>query len=70
IEGLTGIGVPVMLMMAPIVPGINSDEISDLIRSGADAGAITASYTIVRLNGQIGGIFKDWLYQNYPDRAE
>ncbi|MDQ1149445.1 MULTISPECIES: PA0069 family radical SAM protein [Sphingobacterium] len=70
IEGLTGIGVPVMLMMAPIVPGINSDEISDLIRAGADAGAITASYTIVRLNGQIGGIFKDWLYQNYPDRAE
>ncbi len=70
IEGLTRIGVPVMLMMAPIVPGINSDEIAELIRSAADAGAVTASYTIVRLNGQIGDIFKDWLYQNYPDRAE
>ncbi|EEI92187.1 radical SAM domain protein [Sphingobacterium spiritivorum ATCC 33300] len=70
IEKLAGKGVPVMLMVAPIVPGINSDEMPLLIKSAAAAGARSASYTIVRLNGAIADIFKDWLYKNYPDRAD
>jgi DNA repair photolyase len=36
----------------------------------ADAGALNIGYTIVRLNGSIGEIFTDWLYKNYPDRAQ
>ena len=35
-----------------------------------DAGARTAGFTIVRLNGAIGEIFTKWIYENFPDRAE
>ncbi|KGE13280.1 PA0069 family radical SAM protein [Sphingobacterium deserti] len=69
IETLTEKNIPVSLMIAPIVPGINSDEMPALIKSAADAGAKWASYTIVRLNGAIADIFKDWVHKNYPDRA-
>jgi len=70
IEKLSNAGVPVMLMCAPIIPGLNSDEMPELIRSAAACGAKTASFTLVRLNGEIGEIFKDWVHKNYPDRAE
>lgn len=70
IEKLAENDIPVSIMIAPIVPGINSDEMPSLIRCAADAGAKWASYTIVRLNGAISGIFRDWVYKNYPERAE
>lgn len=70
IEKLAERDIPVSLMIAPIVPGINSDEMPALIKSAAAAGARWASYTIVRLNGTIADIFKDWVYKNYPDGAE
>ncbi|MDF2438929.1 MAG: family radical protein [Bacteroidota bacterium] len=70
IEQLNKAGVPAGIMTAPIIPGLNSDEIPDLIKAAADHGADTAGYTIVRLNGSIGDIFKDWIRKNYPDRAE
>lgn len=70
IEQLAERNIPVSLMIAPIVPGINSDEMPALIKQAADAGARWASYTIVRLNGAIAQIFTDWVYKNYPDRAD
>lgn len=70
IKQLTDAGIPVMLMCAPIVPGLNSDEMPALIERAAQHGATAASFTIVRLNGAIGEIFKDWVYKAYPDRAE
>lgn len=69
-QKLTDAGVPVMLMCAPIVPGLNSDELPALIKAAAEHGARSASFTIVRLNGEIAGIFKDWIFKAYPDRAE
>ncbi len=62
--------IPVMLMCAPIVPGLNSNEFPDLIAQGANHGARAASFTIVRLNGALGEIFTDWIHKAYPDRAE
>lgn len=70
IEGLSKAGVPVGVMTAPIVPGLNSSEIPALIKAAADHGAIDAGYTMVRLNGAIDQIFKDWIHKNYPDAAE
>ena len=70
IETLNKAGIPVGVMTAPIIPGLNSDEIPDLIKAAADHGADCAGYTIVRLNGSIAEIFKDWIYKNFPDRAE
>lgn len=70
IKKLSHAGIPVMLMCAPIVPGLNSDEMPALIKAAADHGAKAASYTIVRLNGAISDIFIDWVNKAYPDRAE
>jgi DNA repair photolyase len=63
-------GIPVNAMLAPIIPGLNDQEIPELVRQAAEAGASSAAYTVVRLNGVIGEIFEDWLREAYPDRAD
>lgn len=70
IEELNKAGVPTGIMTAPIIPGLNSSEIPALIKAAADNGADCAGYTMVRLNGAIGEIFKDWIHKNFPDAAE
>jgi len=70
ISKLAAIQVPVRLMMAPIIPFLNSDEIPAVIKAAAEAGANAASFTVVRLNGAIAEIFTDWIHKAYPDRAD
>ena len=70
IEQLNKNGIPCGVMTAPIIPGLNSDEIPSLIKAAAEHGADCAGYTIVRLNGAIADIFTDWIHKNFPDRAE
>lgn len=68
IHQLSNAGVPVTIMNAPIIPGLNHYEIPKVIKAAADHGALSAGYTIVRLNGYIGEVFEDWLKKNFPDR--
>lgn len=70
IKQLAETGIPVNVMLAPIIPGLNDHEIPELMRRAAENGASSAAYTIVRLNGAIGDIFRDWIKKNFPDRAE
>lgn len=70
IKDLSDAGVPVGVMTAPIIPGINSSEIPAIIEQVALNGGTSAGMTIVRLNGAIGDIFHDWLNKTFPDRAE
>lgn len=70
LEKLSNAGIPVGVMTAPIIPGLNSDEIPQLIEAAAKSGAQRAGMTLVRLNGSIADIFKDWIHKNFPDRAE
>ncbi|MBK9284172.1 MAG: PA0069 family radical SAM protein [Sphingobacteriaceae bacterium] len=70
IEGLSKAGIPCGVMIAPIIPGINNHEIPAIIDLAAKSGATSAAYQIVRLNGAVGPIFKDWLTKTFPDRAE
>src|SRR5690606_39008902 len=56
--------------VAPVIPGLTDSEIPQVLKAAADAGAKWANYIIVRLNGQIGEIFKDWLDVAYPERHE
>lgn len=70
IQRLSDAGIPVMVMCAPIIPGLNSNEVPRVIEAAARHGASGAGYTIVRLNGAIGELFADWVYKAYPDRAE
>ena len=62
--------IPVNVMIAPIIPSLNDHEIPEIMQTVAEAGALSAGYTFVRLNGAIGDIFTDWIYKAYPDRAE
>lgn len=61
--------IPVNVMMAPIIPSINSHEILPLVKKVSELGATSVAYTIVRLNGAIGEIFTNWVRKTYPDRA-
>ncbi|MVZ67231.1 PA0069 family radical SAM protein [Sphingobacterium sp. DK4209] len=69
IESLSKLGVPVGIMCAPVIPGLTDHEIPKVLKAAANAGAKWAGYTTVRLNGEIGQIFEDWLHKAYPDRA-
>lgn len=70
IKVISSTGISVNVMLAPIIPGLNDHEIPELMRQAAEHGASSAAYTIVRLNGSIGEIFRDWITKNYPERAE
>ena len=69
VEILAKNGIPVNVMMAPIIPAINSHEIFNLVKKVSECGAVSAAYTMVRLNGAIGEIFTDWVQKTFPDRA-
>ena len=63
-------GIPVGVMMAPIIPSINSHEILPLARTVSEAGAVAIGFTVVRLNGAIGQLFTEWIRKTLPDRAD
>ncbi len=69
VENLSAVGIPVNIMVAPIIPGLNDHEIPEIIKAAAAKGALSAAYTVVRLNGEIGQIFENWVHKTFPDRA-
>lgn len=68
-ETLTKAGVPVIAMVAPIIPGINEQQVPALLKAAADAGAVGAGYTVLRTNGAVQDVFRKWLELHFPDRA-
>ncbi|MDY0779956.1 PA0069 family radical SAM protein [Tenacibaculum sp. IB213877] len=70
VEILAENGIPVNVMMAPIIPAINNHEILSLVKKVSELGASSVGYTVVRLNGAIGEIFTQWVKKAYPDRAD
>lgn len=70
IEELGKAGVPVGVMLGPMIPGLNEHEIHDIVRTASEAGARFAAYTFIRLNGAVRLLFYDWLQKNFPDRAD
>ncbi len=70
VETLAKANIPVGIMNAPIIPGLNHHEIPAILKAASEHGALNAGMTIVRLNGSLGKIFEDWLRKNFPDRFE
>jgi DNA repair photolyase len=70
IEELSNAGVHMGIMMGPMIPGLNEHEMQRIMKEGRDAGAKFTAYTFIRLNGAIKFLFHDWLYKNFPDRAD
>jgi DNA repair photolyase len=70
IRELTEAGIPVGVMFAPVIPGLNDHEVSDVLSEAAAAGAISAGYTVLRLPYAVKDLFQTWLEQHYPERKE
>ncbi len=70
LETLSANGIPCGVMTAPIIPGLNSMEIPELLKVASEHGATSAGYTMVRLNGSIRELFTDWLEKNFPDAKD
>lgn len=70
IEKLAEKNIPVIVMVAPIIPGLNDHEIANVLKAASERGAYGAGFTIIRLNGEIGNVFETWIRKAFPDRAE
>lgn len=70
IEELSNAGIHMGVMMGPMIPGLNDHEMQRIMKSASDAGAKFTAYTFIRLNGAIKFLFHDWLFKNFPDRAD
>lgn len=69
VRQLTEQGVPVHVMVSPVIPGLNDAEIPAILEAARDAGAISASYILLRLPFSVREIFADWLHQRRPLEA-
>jgi DNA repair photolyase len=69
VRALSEAGVPVGVMVAPVVPGITDHEIEAILTRAKEAGASEAGYVLLRLPLEIKQLWREWLEANYPDRA-
>lgn len=70
IKELSDEGIRMGVMLGPMIPGLNDHEIQRIMKEAAENGATFSAYTFVRLNGSVKLMFHDWLYKNFPDRAD
>jgi len=70
VEILSENKIPVHVMVAPIIPGLNSDEPLSILKAISDAGAKSFGYTLVRLNDAVEPVFVRWIESNFPERAQ
>jgi DNA repair photolyase len=70
VQKLAAAGIPVGIMVAPIVPAITDEEMGDILEAAHDAGAKWAGYVVLRLPHAVAPLFEDWLTHHFPDRKE
>ena len=62
-------GVPVGVLVAPIIPVLTEHEIESVLEASREAGASLAGYTLLRLPWEVKDLFREWLAQHFPERA-
>jgi DNA repair photolyase len=70
IERLAAAGIDVAVSVAPIIPGLNDEDIARVLTSAREAGATRAHYTLLRLPGPVKEVFEERLREKLPLRAE
>jgi DNA repair photolyase len=70
VRELAAAGIPVGVLVAPIIPAINDHEIPRILSAAAEAGAKFASYVVLRLPLAVAPLFEDWLSRHFPERKE
>ena len=68
IRALAAAGIPVTVLVAPIIPAINEHEIEAILKAAYEAGAREAGYVLLRLPHELKDIMRDWLVEHYPDK--
>ncbi len=69
ISDLASAGVPVSVLVAPVIPAVNDREIEQILAKAADAGATRASWILLRLPHEVKSVFAEWLDTHLPERA-
>lgn len=69
IRRLAGAGIPVRLMLAPVIPGLTDHEVEAIVAAAAQAGAVRARYIVLRLPLEVAPLFRDWLDRHEPGRS-
>jgi len=67
---LAGAGIPVGVMTAPVIPGLNDSEIPSVLQAAHEAGAKSAGYVLLRLPNTVEPVFREWLQRTQPLKAE
>ena len=70
VRRLSAAGIPVRVLVAPVIPGMTDHEMPAILAAAAEAGARAASYIPLRLPHGLKGLFEDWLTTHFPDRRE
>ena len=70
VKALADEGIPVRVLMAPIIPGLNESEIPAVLAASKDAGATGAGYVMLRLPLTVGPVFWEWLQRTHPGRFQ
>jgi len=70
IETLRAAGIPVGVLVAPVIPVLNDWEIERILQAVSDAGALTAGYVMLRLPREVKQLFQDWLQCHAPLKAD
>jgi len=69
IATLSKAGIPVTVIAAPLIPGINDHELEKLLAAARDHGASSAAYTVLRLPHEVAPLFREWLEWHAPEKA-
>lgn len=69
IARLNAAGIPVRVMVSPIIPALTDPEVERILKAAKGAGAQTASWIMLRLPREVSPLFEDWLKEHFPDRA-
>jgi DNA repair photolyase len=70
VRTLADAGVPVGVLLAPMIPALNDHELEALLAAAAGAGAGNAAFMPLRLPHELGELFEQWLHEHYPSRAD
>jgi DNA repair photolyase len=69
IEALAKAGVPVGVLVAPVIPGLTDHELESILEAAAAHGATSAHWIMLRLPREVAPLFRDWLEAHHPLRA-
>jgi len=70
VQQLAQAGIPVGVLVAPVIPAITDHEMEDILAAAKEAGAGSAGYVLLRLPHEVKILFREWLAEHYPDRAK